>query len=227
MVLYHLRSTQRRCNNAAASAAAPLIRPCAAAAAMLALAISIALYGCTASSSPSSSSGQRVSQSATATRATSGPAAEGQLTILVRQASGHLLGNIHAVYQLPGEKAAITGTVSNAVPRTPTEISAAQEKVKTLCFQIQRALWNGGIALQEVTVTILGPVFDDYFDQIISWYGTASLEAGTAARIDWRDLGVDAAWNQFQRTQLRVDYGSFQLYGTTPVPTTASSPGGP
>ena len=226
MVLYHLRSTQRRCNNAAASAAAPLIRLCAAAA-MLALAISMALYGCAASSSPSSSSGQRVSQSATATRATSGPAAEGQLTILVRQASGHLLGNIHAVYELPGEKAAITGTVSNAIPRTPTEISAAQEKVKTLCFQIQRALWSSSISLQEITVTILGPVFDDYFDQIISWYGTASLEAGSAAQVDWRNLTVDAAWNRFQRTQLRVDFGSFQLYGTTPVPTTSSSPGGP
>jgi phage-related tail fiber protein len=197
-----------------------LTRLSAAATAILALALSISLSGCAASSSP----GQRVSQAATAT---SGPAAQAQLTILVGQASGHLLGNIQAVYQLAGEKASITGTVSSAVPRTPSQISSAQEKVKTLCFQIQRALWNSRIALQEVTVTILGPVFDDYFDQIISWYGTASLEASSAAQIDWRGLGVDAAWNRFQRTQLRVDYGSFQLYGTTPVPTTASSPGGP
>lgn len=130
------------------------------------------------------------------------------------------------MYQQPTEKALITGTVSNAVPRTPTQISAAQEKVKTLCFQIQRAVWNSSISLQEITVTILGPVFDDYFDQIISWYGTASLEAGAAAQVDWRNLTVDAAWNRFQRTQLRVDFGSFQLYGTTPVPSTSSSPGG-
>jgi hypothetical protein len=148
-------------------------------------------------------------------------------TTLAEQASGHLLGNIQAVYQQLTEKALITGTVSNAVPRTPTQISATQEKVKALCFQIQRALWNSGISLPEITVTILGPVFDDYFDQIISWYGTASLEAGVAAQVDWRNLSVDAAWNRFQRTQLRVDFGSFQLYGTTPVPTTSSSPGGP
>jgi hypothetical protein len=141
--------------------------------------------------------------------------------MLAEQASGHLLGNIQVVYQQPAEKAQVTGTVSNAVPRTTAEIRAIQERVKTLCFQIQRALWNSGISLQEVTVTILGPMYDDYFDQIISWYGTASLEAGIADHVDWRNLSADAAWNQFQRTQLRVDFAPFELYGTTPVPTSS------
>jgi hypothetical protein len=151
-----------------------------------------------------------------------------RLASLAEQATGHLLENIQVVYLQPEDKALITGTVvSKAVPRTPIEISAAQEKVKTLCFQIQRALWNSSTALQEVTVTILGPVLDDYFDQIIAWYGTASLEAAAAAQVDWRSLPVDAAWNRFQRTQLRIDFAPFQLYGTTPVPTTSSSPGGP
>jgi hypothetical protein len=146
---------------------------------------------------------------------------QAELRVLTEQASGHLLGNIQVVYQQPAEKALTTGTVSNAVPRTPAEIRAAQEKVKTLCFQIQRALWNSGISLQEVRVTILGPMYDDYFDQIISWYGTASLEAGVADQVDWRNLAADAAWNQFQRTQLRIDFAPFQLYGTTPVATTS------
>jgi hypothetical protein len=223
MVLVRLRSTEGRCNNARSVAIASAgVLLCAAT--TLALLACISLCGCAASSAPSSSSRQGASQ---ATTATSGLSPQAELTILAEQASGHLLGNIQAVYQQPAEKALITGTVSNAVPRTPTEINAAQEKVKTLCFQIQRALWKSAISLKEVTVTILGPVFDDYFDQIISWYGTASLEAGAAAEVDWRNLSVDAAWNRFQRTQLRVDFGSFQLYGTTPVPTTSSSPRGP
>jgi hypothetical protein len=224
MVLVRLRSTERRRNSARSIIASASAGALMCAAATLALLACISLYGCAASSPPPSLSRQVASQ---ATSATSSLSPQAELTILAEQASGHLLGNIQAVYQQPAEKALITGTVSNAVPRTPAQISAAQEKVKMLCFQVQRALWSSGISLQEITVTILGPVFDDYFDQIISWYGTASLEAGAAAQVDWRNLTVDAAWNRFQRTQLRVDFGSFQLYGTTPVPTTSALPGGP
>jgi hypothetical protein len=223
MVLVRLRSTEWRCNNARSVASASAGVLLCAATTLALLVACISLYGCAASSAPSSSSRQGASQ---ATTATSGLSPQAKLAILAAQASGHLLGNIQVVYQQPAEKALITGTVSNAVPRTPTEISAAQEKVKTLCFQIQRALWNSGISLKEATVTILGPMFDDYFDQIISWYGMASLEAGAAAQVDWRSLTADAAWNRLQRTQLRVDFAPFQLYGTTPVPTISSSLGG-
>jgi hypothetical protein len=186
-----------------------------AAASTLALVACISLYGCAASTL----SGRAASRATGTSHATPVLSTQAKLSILARQVGGHLLGDIQVVYQPSAATALVTGTVSNAVPRTPAEIKAAQEKVKTLCFQIQRALWNSGISLQEVTVTILGPMFDDYFDQIISWYGTASLEADVADQIDWRNLTVDAAWNRFQRTQLRVDFAPFQLYGTTPVPT--------
>jgi hypothetical protein len=211
MVIVRTRSTHRRCISAAA----------------LALAACVALYGCAASSPGDKGA---VAQGTRTALAASGPPTQlstpEELTTLAEQASGHLLQNLETVYQQTGDEALITGTVSGSIPRSSTQISAAQEKVKIFCFQIQRALWSSGIPLKEVAVTILGPVFDDYFDQIISWYGTASLEAGAAAQIDWRNLGVDAAWNRFERTLLRVNYGSFQLYGTTPVPNT-SSPGGP
>jgi hypothetical protein len=76
--------------------------------------------------------------------------------------------------------------------------------------------------VQEITVTILGTVYDDYFNEVISWYGTASLGAKAAVRIDWSSLSADQAWTLFDRTVLRVDYDSFQLWGGTPGP--SSSP---
>jgi hypothetical protein len=219
MVLVRLRSVERDGNSARSIIASTSAGALMCAAATVALIACICLYGCAASTAPSSTSSHQASQP---TRTTSGLSPQAELSMLAEQASSHLLGHVQVVYEQPAEKALITGTVSNSVPRTPAEIRAAQEKVKTLCFQIQRALWNSGISLQEVTVTILGPMYDDYYDQIISWYGTASLEAGVADKVDWRNLSADAAWNQFQRTQLRVDFASFQLYGTTPVPTTSS-----
>jgi hypothetical protein len=146
-----------------------------------------------------------------------------RITALAEQASCNQLHDLTATYQQPGGVAQITGTVSGAIPRTPSQISVAQERVKTLCFQVERALWTSTIPVQEVTVTVLGTVYDDYFDQVISWYGTASLGAKAAPRFDWRSLSADQAWTLFDRTLLRVDYDSFQLWGGTPGP--SSSPG--
>jgi hypothetical protein len=60
-------------------------------------------------------------------------------------------------------------------------------------------------------------VFDDYYDQVISWYGTADLAAKAAAQVDWSRVSADQAWTTiFARTLLRVDYDSFQLWDATP-----------
>jgi hypothetical protein len=139
-----------------------------------------------------------------------------RISTAAEQATCNQLHDLTAIYQQAGEAAQITGTISGVIPRTSSQISAAQERVKALCFQIERALWTSGIPVQDVTVTILGPVFDDYFDQIISWYGTAALAAKAAAQVDWHSVSADQAWDMFAQTSLRVDYDSFQLWGQTP-----------
>jgi hypothetical protein len=141
-----------------------------------------------------------------------------QIHHLALQATGHLLASLQTVYNQAAETAGITATLAGTVPRTPGQISTAQETVKVLCFKIQRALWTSSIHLRDVTVTILGPVLDDYYDRIISWYGTADLLAANAAKLAWGKLSADAAWNLFGKTALRVDYASYQQYGATPSP---------
>ena len=140
-----------------------------------------------------------------------------RISAATEQATCNQLHGLTAIYQQAGEVAQITGTISGVIPRTSSQISAAQERVKVLCFQIERALWTSGIPVQDVTVTILGPVFDDYFDQVTSWYGTAALAAAAAAQVDWHSVSADQAWAMFARTLLRVDYDSFQLWDQTPV----------
>jgi hypothetical protein len=143
-----------------------------------------------------------------------------QIHHLALQATGRLLTSLQVVYSQAAETAGITGTLAGTVPRTPGQISTAHETVKVLCFEIQRALWTSSIHLRDVTVTILGPVLDDYYDRITSWYGTADLLAGNAAKLAWGKLSADAAWNLFGKTALRVDYASFQQWGApTPSPT--------
>lgn len=144
-----------------------------------------------------------------------------QITRLAEQAGG---GQLHAVIgTYDQEMASVTATISGTVPRTPSQISAAQERVKGLCFQVQRALWTSGIPLQEATVTILGPVFDDYMDLHNAWYGAATLAASAAARIDWSQLSAAKAWTMFEGTELQTEYAPFQRWGTTPSPSTTSS----
>jgi hypothetical protein len=146
-----------------------------------------------------------------------------RVSAVAEYASCNQLHDLTVIYQQPGEPMQVTGTITGTIPRTASQISAAHERVKLLCFQVERALWTSTIPLQNVTVIILGPVLDDYFDQIISWYGTATLAASAAARLDWSALGADQAWTLFDNTQLRVNFDTFQGWGITPVPTASSS----
>ncbi len=147
-----------------------------------------------------------------------------RLTSLAEQATGHVLRDLQIMYQQSQEKVLVTGTVSGNIPRTPAQIGASQENVKALCFRIQRALWTSNVPVQDVTVMILGPVYDDYDDQVISWYGTADLGAKAASGFDWTRLSADKAWNMFDNTSLREAYAPFEGWGVTPVPTSSPSP---
>lgn len=142
---------------------------------------------------------------------------------LVEQTTCNQLHDLTATYQPTGEVTHIVGTVSETVPRTSGQVGAVQENVKALCFKIQRALWTSDIPVQDVTVTILGPMFDDYYDRIISWYGTAHLGAEAASRFDWTGVSIDEAWIMFDRTLLQTEYAPSQLYLVTPAPTSSTS----
>jgi hypothetical protein len=151
------------------------------------------------------------------------PTIPDQLTSLAEQASGHVLRDVQIKYQQPQENILVTGTVSGSIPRTPTQVGSSQENVKALCFRIERALWTSNFPVQSVTVTILGPVFDDYDDQITSWYGTAQLGTKAASRFDWTRMSADEAWTMFANTSLRENYGPFEGWGLTPVATASPS----
>lgn len=98
----------------------------------------------------------------------------------------------------------VTITLAGKVP-APQAIGATQEQVKTLCFQVQRALWASGLSLTEVTVSVVGPIYDDYADLISGSYGAAVLKAPAAAKLDWAGLSPDAAWAIYG-IWLRPDY---------------------
>lgn len=98
----------------------------------------------------------------------------------------------------------VTISLKGKVP-APQEIGATQERVKTMSFQVQRALWTSGMPLTVVTVSVVGPIYDDYADIVSGSYGAAVLKAPAAARLDWASLGPDAAWDVYG-IWLRPDY---------------------
>ncbi len=147
------------------------------------------------------------------------PTTQDALTSRLQHAVGTRATRVTLTYDAVQQSIETTVTVGGPVARTSTEINASQERVKALCFQAQQALWTSGVALREVKVTILGPVYDDYYDLVTEWYGGADLKAATAQQFNWRTLDADSAWSRYDVVWLRVDYGSFQQYGApTPIP---------
>jgi hypothetical protein len=142
-----------------------------------------------------------------------------KISALVEQSTCNQLHELSVTYQQSGEMTQIVGTVSVTIPRTPSQIRVVQESVKVLCFKMQKALWTSGLPVQGVTVTILGPTFDDYYDRTTSWYGTAHLTAAAASRFDWGGVSADEAWTMFDRTLLQTLYAPDQTYIVPPAPT--------
>lgn len=163
--------------------------------ALLALGI---LTGCAAP--PASSSGP---PSPTAT-----PTAEQRVAMLARDAAGSAAQSVAVAYDQHGALT-LTATVGGPVPGTPAEIAASQERVKAICFRIERALWTSGTPLSEVKVVVVGPIYDDYADLTTGPYGATDLKAA-AAKLDWAQLNPDTAWALYQ-VWLRPAYRSSVL----------------
>ncbi len=180
-------------------------------AALLAL---VAAIGC----APASRSGGTSSGTPTATStatATPGPptptptAQERIFITLVQQAVGNLAQDVGATYSAADGTATVTVVGPwSAPPVTDSDVSAAHEQVKTICFRAQKALWTStsGIRLRQVTITVIGPIIDQYAERVPGAYGAAVLTAATAAQFHWDSLSPDGAWQEYDNVYLRPDY---------------------
>lgn len=184
---------------------------------LLALIVCIAANGCAPATG-----GNSAMAIATATP-TFPQTTQGHLAMLAYRAIGPTVQHIATTYDAQGRTVSVTATIEGKVPRTPAEIGASQERVKTLCFRAQRALWTSGVPLHAATITILGPTLDDFIDVITEWYGVALLTARTAQTFSWSSLSADAAWERYDQTLLRPDYAPNQHYGAPPAGTPATS----
>ena len=139
-------------------------------------------------------------------RPTATPTAEQRVAMLARDAAGSGVQSIVATGN-PAGVLTLTPTVGGPVPGTPAEITASQERVKNICFHIERALWTSGMPLSEVKVVVVGPIYDDYADLTTGPYGATDLNAAEAAKLDWTRLNPESAWELYQ-VWLRPAYRS-------------------
>jgi hypothetical protein len=97
--------------------------------------------------------------------------------------------------------------IQGLVPTKDADIAAAQERVRTICYEVEHVLWTSGTTpLSQVNVAVLGPVLDQYAFLTNQAYGSVLLKAATAARFDWNTLTPDQAWDKYDNTYLRADY---------------------
>jgi hypothetical protein len=137
---------------------------------------------------------------------TNDQATQQRLAHLASQAAASYTNNVVTTYDGQKQTLSVTATVGWTSDITIADIAKSQERAKTLCFQVQRALWTSGVTLKEATVTVLGPVQDDYADMILDAHGVAELSAKTAAGFDWAALTPDSAWSRYDSVWLRATY---------------------
>jgi hypothetical protein len=161
----------------------------------------VALCGC---NSPSSSK-RTVLPSATAGLPTVSVTvtSEQQLTALVQQAIAKDANLTSMTYDAGSQAVNVLATID----QLPT-VSVGQEKVKALCFRIQKTLWLSGIPLKQVSATIDGPTYGVYGDLTSGGYGGALLRQPTATRLDWSTLSPDTAWPDYNFMWLTYDYSN-------------------
>ncbi len=124
------------------------------------------------------------------------------------------ISRMSTTYNAQKQRALVVVTFSDTLPQTKAQIAAAHERVKTVCFLAQRAIWTqhpSNVSLADVTVNTQGIMLDDYADTVIGGYGEATLTAATSAHFGWPTLTPDSAWSSYDAAQLTPDYG--HIYG--------------
>lgn len=134
--------------------------------------------------------------------------ASGPLAGVVAPVARPLAQRIVTEYDTSAQQAKITLTVGAA-----PDVATAQARVKTLSYQVQRAVWASNPALHEVKVIVLGPIRDDYANIIDDAYGVSDVLAPTAAKLSWSALTPESAWSRYDSTWLRPSYSPNWLYG--------------
>jgi hypothetical protein len=139
---------------------------------------------------------------------TSRPVVEGPLASVVGPAASPLAQRVSTAYDASAQQAKVTITIGAA-----PDVTTAQSRVMSLCFQVERALWTSNPALREVKVIVLGPIRDDYSNIIDDAYGVSDVLAPTAAKLPWNTLTPESAWIHYDATWLRASYKPNWLYG--------------
>jgi hypothetical protein len=135
------------------------------------------------------------------------PTTEQRLAALARHAAtGPNVQHVDTTYSAQDGTVTVTVTLGGSVPVADADVSAMQQRVMSMCFQTQKALWTSGILLHSVTVTIVGPVRDLYGERAMQAYAAAVLTAAIAAKFDWGTLSADTAWGQYDNVFLRPVY---------------------
>lgn len=169
---------------------------------LMALAALVLLVGCAPTPASRGAAGTPTAAVPTAT-----PTTQQRITALARQAIGGSAQSVEVTFGAGDRAVTVAATVGGTVPGTQEEINASQERVKALCFRVEQALWTSGMPLNEVVVTVVGPIYDDYADLTTGAYGAVDLKAATAAKLTWASLSPDAAWDVYQ-VWLRPAYRS-------------------
>jgi hypothetical protein len=135
-----------------------------------------------------------------------GTTAQRLLDTTARQVVAGYAEQVDTSYDAEKGAAQVVATVGWTLEIGIGDVEKSQERAKTICFLAQRALWTSGVPLREATVTILGPVQDDYGSQTIDAHAIAYLVARTSAGFTWGALTPDTAWGRYDRVWLRPNY---------------------
>lgn len=212
----HTRSIASTASTASTASSPPTARHRAVRASslagFLALALCVALGGC----SPFAGGGQSGG-------ATSTSAGQSTPTSTTQEQLAHLMyldiwglgvQKLETAYDAQHATVKVTITLGGTTPNTNAKADAAQELTKSFCLMAQQALWTtSGVPLNAATVTILGPMQDEYADTIVDTYGVATVEARTGQRINWGQIitdsgfstgvSADSAWQEYDHVFLR------------------------
>jgi hypothetical protein len=179
--------------------------------------MAIALLGLLTTGCASASTGSARQPAASATSVpTAPPTTEGRLALRVRQAEGAAAKTLALAYHQATATVDVTVTL-RWTPTWKTEFAKAQTAAKSACYEAQAALWTSGVALSNVTVTVLGQALDDYGEIITGAYAAATMTSAHASATQWASTSPDTAWSLYDEVFLRPLYGSDWMY---PHPTT-------
>lgn len=136
------------------------------------------------------------------------PVLTGPLASVVGPVVAGRAQRIATSYDASSTQATITLTIAAA-----PNVNTAQERVMTLCYDVQKALWTSNPSLREVKVIVLGPIRNDYAEIIEDAYGVADVLAPTGTKLSWNSLSPQAAWSHYDNTWMRASYLPNWLYG--------------